>query len=336
MNSSTSSSEAGWRRFLRVYAGTLLALGAVAYALVLAIDPYNTGRFTPFDRIVVGSMGPRFEHVGLARNPDFDSAVFGNSTGQLVDPARIGALAGGRFVSLTAGGTGPVEQLATMKFFRLNHAQPGALIVTMDTSWCQDDSFFARDRINHPFPFWLYDDDPLAYLAEVMTFRTITFSRRKVLRLLGRRPGPERADGYDDFEKGRMWRYEEAWARLGPDRRLAVDAPGAAPAREESFAALDELDRVIAGATATKVVLAFMPQYAGTLPAAASPEGRRLALCKARAARIARERERVAVIDMMVDAPETRAVENFWDPLHYRSHVAREIEDRIAARLRML
>ena len=219
MNSSISSSEAGWGRFLRIYAAALAGLGTFCFAAVLLIDPYNTGMLTPFDGAIVQTHeAPRFGNAARARDPQFDGAILGNSTGQLLDPERLGGLIGGRLVNLTIGGSGPVEQLVTMGYFLRHH--PGrtrALVLSMDTSWCHADRYFARDRLAHPFPFWIYDGDRLAYAAHIVTFQGIGISWRKLMIAAGVSRPRARADGYDNFELGRMWHIDEAWQRLGMD-----------------------------------------------------------------------------------------------------------------------
>lgn len=330
MNSSTSSSERRWKRFLTVYLTVLLVVGLVSFGVALIIDPYNTGILTPLDRNLPIHDTPRLGDVGRARDPAFDSAIFGNSTGQLIEPARLDGLIGGRFMSLTVGGTGPVEQLVMMDYFRRHH--PGrvrTLIVTMDVSWCAADRFFARDRINNPFPFWLYDDAPLTYLARLVTFESLRLARFKLAALLGHRK-LQRPDGYDNFELGRMWRIEEAWQRLDGDHRIMqwmseTDRPSL-----NSFAALDALGRLLGRfEPAPQVVLAFMPHYAPALPPAGSLTAERIDRCKDRAARLAAD-HRAGYVDLLRDDRVTREAANFWDPPHYRSHIARAIETALA------
>ncbi len=269
-----------------------------------------------------------------ARDPQFDGAIFGNSTGQLLDPERLGDLVGRRLVNLTIGGSGPVEQLVTMDYFLRHH--PGrarTLVLSMDTSWCHADRYFARDRIAHPFPFWLYDGDRLTYASHVITFEAIGLSFRKIMIALGLRPPRARADGYDNFELGRMWRIDEAWQRLGMDARIMQWMSVDDAARMDSFVALDALDAFIGGLPQeTNVALVFTPYYAGGLPDLGSLPAQRLDACKARAARLAQTR-RTAYLDFMQDNAATRDAANYWDPTHYRSHIAREVEERIALAL---
>ena len=330
MNSSISSSERGWRLFLRIYAATLLAVGAACFAFVLVMDPYNTGMLTPLDRNLGIHDTPRVADVGRGRNPAFDSALLGNSTGQLIDPARLGTLMGGHFVSLIIPGSGPVEQLVMMDYF-LRHHPNGVrtLIVTMDASWCYADRSFARDKIKNPFPFWLYDGKVVPYLTHIITMDTIKLSRHKLSAMFGRRT-IYRADGYENFELGRMWRIDEAWERLAAKDNVMRWMSESDRSGLNSFAALDALEaRLAQFGPQVRVVLAFMPYYAPGLPPAGSLTAERLALCKAHATQLAAAHG-AAYLDFLQDNRVTQDAANFWDALHYRSHVARAIEYAIA------
>ena len=104
MSSSTSSSDvaaretADWGRWLATFLGTL-ALGAAAvFAFVLIVDPYDSGRVGLLGIKGVRDASPRTANASRARDSQFDSAVIGNSTGQLVKPDELSRLTGGRFV----------------------------------------------------------------------------------------------------------------------------------------------------------------------------------------------------------------------------------------------
>jgi hypothetical protein len=341
MNSSISSSERAiarrWARFLRVYLATLLGVGALCYAAVLAIDPYNTGVLTPIDRTIVQThAAPRFGNVGRARDPQFDSAIFGSSTGQLLEPERLDRLIGGRFVNLIVGGSGPVEQLVTMEYFLRHRAgRARTLVVSMDRAWCEADRQFARDRITHPFPFWIYEDGPLGYASRIVTFETIGLSHSKVMIALGLRKPRARDDGYDNFELGRMWRIDEAWERLRQEGRMRWFSDTDLPTID-SFAAFDALDALVGRLPAeTKVALIFTPYFAGALPEPGSATAQRMEHCKARAARLAEARG-AAYLDFLQDNAMTREAANFWDPTHYRIHIGRAMENEIAAAVKAL
>ena len=86
---------------------------------MLAVDPYDSGRFGILGITGVVDESPRTANASRARDPQFDSAVFGNSTGQLLKPSELSQLTGSSFVQLTVPGTGPREQLAIMDFFAI-------------------------------------------------------------------------------------------------------------------------------------------------------------------------------------------------------------------------
>src|SRR5262245_2100645 len=162
MSSSTSSSDiadpVAWGRWLAAFLGALALGAAVVLAFVLAVEPYDSGRFGILGIRGVDDASPRTANASRARDPQFDSAVIGNSTGQLIKPAELSGLTGKRFVQLTVPGTGPREQLAIMDFFVRQHPQVGAIVIVTDASWCQRDPAL---RMQHPFPFWLYGESTL-------------------------------------------------------------------------------------------------------------------------------------------------------------------------------
>jgi hypothetical protein len=120
---------------------------------------------------------------------------------------------------------------------------------------------------------------------------------------------------------GRLQGHAMSWMRESD--RSGVD----------SFAAFDALDAVLARTGNARVVIAFMPYYAPRLPAPGTLTAERLDKCKLRAERLARTRG-TAYLDMLQDDRLTRDPANFWDPPHYRSHIARVIENAIADAVR--
>src|SRR5215210_6947746 len=171
MSSSTSSSEIAlaaapeWRRWLGVFIGTLAVAGALILALVLIVDPYDSG-FGLLGIKGVDDASPRTANASRARDPQFDSAVIGNSTGQLVKPSELSQLTGARFVQLTTPGTGPREQLAMMAYFVRHHPRIRALAITADAGWCLRDPALP---LQHPFPFWLYGESKLDYFSHMFS-----------------------------------------------------------------------------------------------------------------------------------------------------------------------
>ena len=81
--------DAAWRRFTLTF---LLVLGgglAILYALIIVIDPYDTGRFPTFMPVGVSDENQQTASASNGRNPIFNAAVFVNSHGMLLSPARL-------------------------------------------------------------------------------------------------------------------------------------------------------------------------------------------------------------------------------------------------------
>jgi hypothetical protein len=319
------TAAAAWRGFIVRFLAVFVAVLAVTFAFVILIDPYDSGRFPSIGISGVSDVTQRTLNVSLGRSEKFDAAIFGNSHGQLLDPERLSQSTGLSFVQLTIPGTFVPEQLAMMHFFIRHHPRIGALVLVADDLWC-------REHLEswNWFPFWLYGDSDVEYLVHSLNTRSAGAAWRRFMHAIGRlEPSPPR--GYDDYEKGRPADYRFDFPKRIPSvRRLtAVTDLGA-----RAFPAIDRLAAELAAAPAgAPLVVVFPPVYYAALPTA--PE-RIAALreCKARLVRLAAGTPRGGVLDYLVDSPLTRDQASFQDTDHYRSPVARRIEQAIAGVLK--
>jgi len=302
----------------------------LAAVFVVVIDPYGSGRFSPFGRFGVPQFGQRLTAASLARAPETQAATIGNSTIQLIDPARLTELTESRFISLAIPATGPVEQLAVARWLVRHHdgvARPPlqALVLGMDMRWCQGE---VQLDVHDPFPFWLYGDSGIDYVRGVLNMRGLGAAVRRVKVMLGVERGLRR-DGYRDFEP-ELARNEAAAATDFANGSQGFDA-----ADSDHLDAVSRLHDFLAGVPATTAVaLVFLPRYYLTLPAPRSPAEHRSAQCKAAFRELAAGRPHTAVVDFLKDGEIARDRRNFWDRVHYRKPIAHLIEDEIAAALR--
>lgn len=331
MNSSISASEPEprrWRGALARYVVSTIVLWSAVLAVLLALDPYDSGRFALFGEHGVPTFGQRLADASLARAAGVDAAIIGNSTIQLIDPARLGAMRGLHMVSLAIPGTGPLEQLAVAHWLLLHHPDTGlrALVFGIDAAWCRGDG---RLPLSNPFPFWLYGENSLKYALNMMRLQSLDAAGRKLKLLLGQAE-PARADGYSDYDTG------HAWNRIGLEQRVedaVTDETGSEGATPD-FTALPLLARFLDELSArTTVVLVFPPRHRTALPAPGSAAARRLDGCKAGFETIAATRPRTRVIDFAHAGDISEHDENFRDGIHYRVPVARWMEGEIAAAL---
>lgn len=334
MSSSTSSfntppgvvadaaADASWRRWIIVFCATFFGLGGLLFTLLLLIDPYDSARFPTFGIVGIDDHNPRMADVSRGRDPAFNGAVFGNSTGQLIDPHRIGPPSGLSFTQLTVPATGPREQLAMMGWFASHHDKMGALILVADNSWCAQSPDL---QITHPFPFWLYGGDR-DYVAHVLNSKSLDRAVWRVQLALGMRPRTDPV-GYSDYMAGKNFAFVPQVPEAAEDlsvAKLPLQFPWINRLR-------DQMARLPPEAS---VVIVVPPIYAPLLDPANSAGALVETACKSTLEVSVAGRHRGAFLDFRVDNAVTRDPGNFADGVHYRNNVAREIEERIVAALR--
>jgi hypothetical protein len=319
--------EPVWRRFAITFIAAFFGgLGSI-YAALLLIDPYDSGRFPTFMKPGVVDGNPRTAAASHGRDPRFDAAIIGNSRGQLLDPQLLSQATGLDFVQLTTPGSGPNENMTMMRYFTRHHSRIAALVLSADERWCGHDPSLP---VIFPFPFWLYRGD-LEYLEHVLSTRAITAARNRIELAMGLMP-PTDPRGYSDYETGRVWNFHPAIASAAAADAESAEAGAVSP--NTYFPALTELDAVLAALSSeTGFVIVMPPVYQALLPHPGTQLAADLLACKAELARRVADRARSGFLDFMVDGPISRDPENFMDPQHYRLHIARIIEARIAAAL---
>jgi len=345
-----AASAVVWRRFALLFLGVFATVVGIAYAFIILVDPYDSGRFasfglrSPYDspthRLAdvtggisasgTASSGASFgdtdtsqrtSNVALGRSPRFHAAIFGNSHGQLLSPERLSRATGLAFVQLTVPGSNVREQLTMMHWFIAHHTDIGAMVLALDERWCVTDPALP---VRTPFPFWLYSDSNLVYLSHAMSTRSLRDSIRRVAAAIGSQPSVDPA-GYADYEMGKTWSFKP-----GPPA-TADDFPVGDGRSSPDFPGLIRLDAVLDEIpAATPVVIVMPPQFYTRLPPAGTAAALFRDACKARIAARARSG---AFIDFLVDSEIARAPENFMDDEHYRSNIARIIEAGIAGAL---
>jgi hypothetical protein len=349
-SSETTWTDGVWRRFALAYLGVFAGVVGVVYVFIIAVDPYDSGRFPAlglrglFDgrersgnaaadgaaRSDAAGFGDtdtsqRTGNVALGRSARFNAAIFGNSHGQLLSPQRLSQATGLDFVQLTVPGANVREQLAMLGWFMHHHAEARALVLALDERWCVTDPALP---LRSPFPFWLYSDSNLVYLANALSTRTLRDSFRRLASAGG---ASIDGAGYSDYEAGKAWSFTPG----KPPPAEGFPARDERPFRREpDFPGLILLDAMLAEVPAeTRVVIVLPPQFYTQLPAAGTGGARFRDYCKWQIALRAARGAGSAFLDFLVDSAITRNPENFMDAEHYRTNVAETIEAEIAAAL---
>jgi hypothetical protein len=326
MSSSISDSETAerrWRGFALTFLGAAALLFVALGGMLAAADPFDSGRFALLRGSGVGVQGPRTANASRGRDPRFDSAIFGNSHIQLIRPETLTAQTGSKFVSLIVPGTYPKEQFVLIDWFLRHHANPAAIVIGLDQTWCLD----AIVNVN-PFPFWLYDPSPFAYLAGLMRYSALEHIPGRLAILFGH-AAPARPDGY--------WNYTDDYRALGPAaprERLTGNRPVESANPRNFFPAADRLKAILAALPpSTAVVLAWPPVYISALPEPGSAAEATMRACRAAFSNLAAARPETAIVDWATERAEARLAENFFDQTHYREGLAEAVQADIAAAL---
>ncbi|HET7880686.1 MAG TPA: hypothetical protein VFL55_07345 [Acetobacteraceae bacterium] len=327
MSSSTSASEPrsdarlAWRRWLITFVATFGGGFALLYALVVLIDPYDTGRFPGLPIIGTGDRTSKTAAASHGRDKRFNATVIGNSTGQLIDPYRLNRDTGLRFTQLAIAGTGPREQLTIMRWVIAHHPAYQAFVIVTDPTWCTSDP---NPPLFYPFPFWLYGSN-LDYLANVFSAKALDRAVYRIGIALGLAQ-PADPVGYFDYTTAVqvVFTPEPAGASQRADTTQAPPLPWV----ERLGAFLTTLP------TDIRVVLAMPPVYYTMLPEKGTEEAVRIDACKAALARVASSRPNSSFIDFRVDNELVHDASDFLDPTHYRHNLAKHMEASIAEALR--
>ncbi len=326
INSSISSSDesSAWGRCLAACYGTLAAGAAVILLLMVLVDPYDSGKFGLLGIAGVNDRIEPLADVSRARDAQFDSAIFGNSTVQLLDPAELSPATGKRFVQLVSPGSDPRGHIAIMEFFIRHHRQIGAFVVGIDSAWCVHEMAPLPKKA---FPFWLYNESRLDYASNLFTWRSIDHLFRRIAIGLGMRR-PMRADGF--------WSYEEVWP---PGRKQPEPTPlkfstfGGRVDPSYSFKTLLE-ETISKLAPDVSVVFVMPPTFYTLVPPPGSQEAAEHEACKTAYRSIIAGRAHSNILDYRIDNALTRDANNFADLIHYRAKIARKLEAGVAASLR--
>lgn len=317
-----SDTSPGWARSLSACVGTLVGGLLLLFALMIVVDPYDSGRFGLLGIDGVDDRTTFTAAASRARDMSFDSAIIGNSTAQMLEPVGLSRATGLRFVQLYMTGANPREQLAVVDFFLRHHPRPGALVFAVDPAWCAHVAVASPPGV---FPYWLYGNSSLVYLAHLLSWPAVEHAFQRIAIGLGRhaRMDPTGFFSYED-----IWlpgTFRDANAPRDP-------TPAAGDAEREIFPDVAELDRLVKRLPIeTAIIILVPPTLASKVAAPGTPAATDRAACNAALQRIVAGRPRSNFINYRIDNALTRNPANFADYIHYRPILASKMSEGIAA-----
>jgi hypothetical protein len=312
-----------------------MAFAFLALLFNVLVDPYGANPLRIRFARPLMDINQRFMYPQVLRSGEFDSAIFGTSTVRLLKPSDLEARFGGNFANFGMNAATSFEQSEAVRLFLAHTPGVRTLIWGIDRLWCRPDAETA-DSLSpeRAFPPWLFDDSRWTTIPHLFNLRTLEISARVVMNKLGLMQPRLPRNGYDVFTPSEA-RYDLARARAhiwsdGPPRAASGEAQIEATQAERSswrYPALDRLSATLADLPKTARLLVLHPPVhiavqpvPGTLDAAHDAE------CKRRVASIVAAHQGVTV-DMSLVSPITREDENYWDAMHYRLPIAKQIAE---------
>lgn len=323
---STSDRPDDWSGSLAACLGALVIGAVLLFAVMIAVDPYDTGKFGWLGIDGVDDRDTHTAAASRARDPQFDSAVIGNSTAQMLNPAELSRATGLRFVQLYQTGGSPAEQLAVLDFFLRNHQHVGALVIVADPFWC---SHQHTETPPGRFPYWLYGNSSLAYAARLMSWPAIEHVSQRISIGLGWRKRNE-PNGY--------FSYEDIWhpGVFRDANRPRDPVPATTAAGRDVFPEIALLDAAVKQLPASvSVVLIVAPTLSTTIAKPGTLAAAEREACNAALKRVVAGRPHSNFINYRIDNALTRDPANFADFIHYRPIIADKMAEGIADSIRL-
>lgn len=323
-----------WRAHARAVIATF-CVGALLLALFVALlNPFGNLPTGVFGRHVVMDINQRFQYPALIREKQFDSFVLGTSTSRLLNPDRLAAKFGGRFINLAINSGRAWEQVELGKLALRNVPKPRNVLIGLDYVWCVMDA--DENRVTkRGFPDWMFDDDPYNDLPFMLNFRTVEIAGRKLAYHLGLIGPRIPSNGYEVFVPPEdQYDAKKAARKIWKGRRRNSRRPPYIASEAERkawrFPALSWLDTYLGALPAeTNVMLMWMPVHIAGRPPVGTVRRAREEECKLRVAEIA-ARHKAHDVDFRISSDITRNDLNYWDRLHYRVGIAAQIVGELA------
>ena len=306
-----------WRTSIVIFVLTAVINALLVIAVLAALDPYDTGRFAiaPLWRDRIDR-----EKNSRGRDPQFDSAIFGNSRIELLRPELLDKNTGMRFVSLPILGAEPIEEFVLLRYFLRHHSNPRALVIGLDETWCFNP---LQSELTAEYRDWLYSDSVLNYIVHLYSFRSIEQAWRVHSTSISR------ADGFDDYEP--LYHAAGADAMEVVRKKFNPARPTAPFTSTTKFPAASQLEQILRDLpVATVVVLAWVPIHISMVSLPGSPSERAIAACHAAYVFDGSVHSRTRIVNWSVDRPENRIDENYFDNVHYRTPIATAFGQDIA------
>ncbi|QNT77495.1 hypothetical protein [Entomobacter blattae] len=313
-----------WKSFVRIFLLWAASLLALLYGFIILIDPWGMLPYAPnFQRIPISS-NARYSLPMLATTPAFDTAFFGTSTSRLLEPLQFNSLFSTHAVNLSMNSATPWETYKMFNLFLYHHPQPKAIVIGLDASWCMATKP-GEGKISRPFPAWMYSSQRWKGYFSMANMYSLQEAFNQFLWLIGAKKQEYGLDGYTRFVPPESHynpkRVDQLFAEWAPvDNRLTSGEKIDTPSVNYYF------PKILATLPPTTLVIVWFPPFSAEfMGRKGSWVNEKWQSCKNKAVSELLKRPHTLVVDFAYPNPWTQTRKSFWDPIHYRVPIARDI-----------
>ncbi|MDB5410644.1 MAG: hypothetical protein JWL84_5556 [Rhodospirillales bacterium] len=269
----------------------------------------------------------RFVVPALARKPEYDSAIIGNSICQGVSPNALEDAFGGAFVNLCMGGAPFEEQAMAFIAFRRNHPAPRTIVWILHPDTCWQDNLGTRNP-DLPFPDAIYTPTLkhfeliFNHEAFVQAVDQIVEGHPFLTRFVGEIPPSQLPDSYyrsGDWDIYKTMQFDLSPAAVhrrifGPDG-ISFEA-GFAVSDQLPYPKIDRLAELFRSLPAATTKLMIMPPVTSHALPQEPISQQRFARCKALLSSTASSIPNLRFADFFRISPISENEANFVDSVH--------------------
>lgn len=157
------------KSFIRFVLAAVVMYSFAFMALVYVVDPLQMYRPAWYPPML--SEEERFQNPGFAKHYEYDTIIIGSSMTQNFVPTDVERVFGGQAMKLSMEGSTAHEQHLIAKL-ALSTGQVKRVIWGLDYFSMRGESDAVRDD-QGPFPFYLYDDNPLNDVRYLYNFSVV-------------------------------------------------------------------------------------------------------------------------------------------------------------------
>jgi len=322
------------KRFVQVFLGIVISLAA----FIIFIDPLDNIPFSPPLHRAVMANNQRFSYPAIARNPDFDSVLIGNSVLQQFDPELLNRAFNGRFANLSMSSATPYEQYRMAALFFRHHPHTKMLILGVDArsmSWCQQN--VSNKYATTEFPEWMYGEDKWSGSLYLLNGKVLEAAVKQAGYFMGNAAPSFNKDGFAEVipkssnyaEQARLYIYGQSSPKEKPaplpfpeltmQQADLIGFPASAFMEAILYAAPEETIKIIF----------FAPQHWYAQPIGNSADAIALESCKRKISHIAQSHSRTYLMNFMNQSAFTTNDANYLDDIHLTKKASDTLIDTI-------